>query len=107
MNAVTTSAPAMDSPTAYNELIQRFKATRLLESIGSVLGWDERTYMPPRGGPHRAEQMALLARLGHERLTDKRIGELLGLLEASPSQSETPQGVNIREIRRLYDIAVK
>jgi carboxypeptidase Taq len=54
----------MDPHAAYDELIVRFKETRLLDSIGSVLGWDERTYMPRKGGAHRAEQMALLARLG-------------------------------------------
>ena len=47
----------MTPQAAYDELIQRFKETRLLDSIGSVLGWDERTYLPPKGGAHRAEQM--------------------------------------------------
>jgi carboxypeptidase Taq len=99
----------MDSQVAYDELIQRFKETRLLESIGSVLGWDERTYMPPKGGAHRAEQMALLARLGHEQLTSPRVGELLGVVEGGPQakDADTAAAVNVREIRRVYDIAVK
>jgi carboxypeptidase Taq len=99
----------MDPQAAYDELLQLFKQTRLLDSIGSMLGWDERTYMPPRGAAHRAEQMALLARLGHEQLTSPRLGELLGLLETGPlvKDSEAAHAVNIREIRRLYDIAVK
>jgi carboxypeptidase Taq len=99
----------MQPQAAYDELIRRFKETRLIESIGSVLGWDERTYMPPRGSAHRAEQMALLARLGHEQLTSPRLGELLGLVETGPlvKNPETPAAVNVREIRRLYDIAVK
>jgi carboxypeptidase Taq len=99
----------MDFQTAYDELVRRFKETRLLESIGSVLGWDERTYMPPKGGAHRAEQMALLARLGHEQLTSPRIGELLGVVEGDPrtKEAESAAAVNAREIRRVYDIAVK
>src|SRR5437868_11093127 len=99
----------MDHQAAYDELIRRFKESRLLDSIGSMLGWDERTYMPPKGSAHRAEQMALLARLGHERLTSPRLGELLGLLETGPfvKDPEAAQAVNIREIRRLYDIAVR
>src|SRR5438477_1392278 len=94
---------------AYGELIERFKETRLLESIGSVVGWDERTYMPPKGSAHRAEQMALLAKLGHQKLTDPRIGELLGIVEQSPlvKDSDSVHAVNIREIRRSYDLAVK
>jgi carboxypeptidase Taq len=99
----------MDSQPAYDELIQRFKETRLLDSIASVLGWDERTYMPPKGGAYRAEQMALLARLSHQQLTAPRFGELLGQLESSPPADDTESvpAVNIREIRRLYNIAVK
>src|SRR5258707_13185725 len=99
----------MDPQNAYDEFLQRFKETRLLDSIGGVLGWDERTYMPPKGGAHRAEQMALLARLGHDQLTAPRMGELLGHLGSAPeaSGSEEIAAVNIREIRRLHDIAVK
>src|SRR5438270_10020717 len=99
----------MDAQAAYQELIGRFKETRLLDSVGSVLGWDERTYMPPKGGAHRAEQMALLARLGHEQLTSPRLGELLGMVANTPlvKDPEAVPAVNVREIRRLHDIAVK
>ncbi len=95
--------------SAYDELIRRFRETRFLESIGSVLGWDERTYMPPKGAAHRAEQMALIAKLGHEHLTNPRLGELLKEVETSPlvKNAESAEAVNVREIRRLYDIAVK
>src|SRR5947209_20359784 len=98
----------MNPQPAYDELIRRFKETRLLDSVGSVLGWDERTYMPPKAAAHRAEQMALMARLGHERLTHPRLGELLSELEASPGNDDprSTRAVNLREIRRLYDIAV-
>jgi carboxypeptidase Taq len=95
--------------TAYDELIQRIKEHGLLASCASVLGWDERTYMPPQGAAHRAEQLALLARLTHEQLTAPVIGRLLAEAEAS-SVVKDPEGVpatNVREIRRSYDRAVK
>src|SRR5262249_31510679 len=93
---------------AYAELIQRFKEYSLLGSCSSVLGWDERTYMPREGAVHRAEQMALLARLAHETLTAPRIGRLLSELEKSaPVEDADSASVNIREIRRHYDRAVK
>jgi len=99
----------MEAKQAYTELIQRIKERSLFDSIGSVLGWDERTYMPPKGSGHRAEQMALVARMAHEMLTTPRVGELLDAVERSPlvkdAQSET--AVNVREIRRAYDRAVK
>jgi carboxypeptidase Taq len=107
--ALPTEVLLMDPQAAYDEILRRFKEYRLLDSIGSVLGWDERTYMPAKGGAHRAEQIALLARLGHEQLTSPRMGEVLVLVEASPlvKDAAAVPAVNVREIRRLYDIAVK
>jgi carboxypeptidase Taq len=99
----------MEANQAYAELIRRFKERSTLESIGSMLGWDERTYMPPKGSGHRAEQMALVARLAHEMLTEPRIGELLDSLERSSlvREGQGDAAVNVREIRRLYNRAVK
>ena len=62
---------------AYAELIRQAKEAALVSSCGAVLGWDERTYMPRKGSAHRAEQMALLARLTHQMRTDPAVGELL------------------------------
>jgi carboxypeptidase Taq len=94
---------------AYPDLIHRYREIRLLDSIGSLVGWDERTYMPPRGSAHRAEQMALLAKVGHERLTAPALGDLLSRVERSEltRDPEAPEAVNVREIRRVYDRAVK
>src|SRR5262249_30713079 len=99
----------MDAKNAYSELIYRVKEARLLDSVGNVLGWDERTYMPPQGASHRAEQMALVARLTHEQLTAPRVGELLAAVEsaASGNPADTDIAANVREIRRIYDRAVK
>ena len=49
-----------------------------MSSCAAVLGWDERTYMPRKGSAHRAEQIALLARMTHEMATSPIIGDLLG-----------------------------
>src|SRR5438132_2406009 len=99
----------MNADTAYAELIQRMKEHGLLVSCASVLGWDERTYMPHDGSAHRAEQMALLARMTHEMLTHPRIGDCLAQVEASDlvKSPESPSAVNVRETRRSYDRAVK
>ena len=78
----------MNHEAAYRELIDRFKDVRLLESIGALVGWDQHTYMPPKGVNHRAEQMGYLAKLGHEKLTTPRIGELLGSLEGLAETAE-------------------
>ncbi len=99
----------MDHQSAYAELIQHFKEYRLLDSIGAIASWDQHTYMPAKGADHRAEQMAYLAKLGHEKLTSAQIGALLGQLESSPlvKTPDAVEAVNVREIRRVYDRAVK
>jgi carboxypeptidase Taq len=99
----------MDPRAAYDDLIQRFKEHSLLGSIGAVVGWDQHTYMPPKGGPFRAEQLGFLARLGHEKLTDPVLGERLGQVEGTPlvQNPESAEAVNVREIRRVFDRAVK
>src|ERR1700722_16878188 len=99
----------MNKDQAYAQLIQRIKDHAMLGSCSSVLGWDERTYMPHQGSAHRAEQMALLARMAHEMLTAPQIGELLVEIESSPSpwKPEDTRAINVREVRRAYNRAVK
>jgi carboxypeptidase Taq len=48
----------------------------LYRSMG-VLGWDQRVTMPPGGGPARAEALATLGRIAHEKFTGDDIGALL------------------------------
>src|SRR5687767_5282701 len=99
----------MTPAQAYEKLIHRYRAARLLESVGSLIGWDERTYMPLKGSAHRAEQMALLAKLVHEQVSAPALGELLDAVERSPltAIAESDEAVNTREIRRVYNRAVK
>ncbi len=89
---------------AYKELIQKTREIGLLASCSAVLNWDEQTYMPPGGSMHRGEQMALLAGLHHDRVTDPRIGELLTLIAGSDltADPESAPAVNVREITRSY-----
>jgi carboxypeptidase Taq len=48
-----------------------------LSSAAALLWWDERTKMPPRGAAARAEHVATLVRVIHERLASDRLGQLL------------------------------
>jgi carboxypeptidase Taq len=64
--------------------------------------------MPRKGSVHRADQMALLARMCHEMLTAPEIGELLQELANSDFvRGNEGAAANVREIRRSYDRAVK
>ena len=42
-----------------------------------VLGWDQKVTMPPGGHPARAEALATLGRIAHEKFVDDEIGLLL------------------------------
>lgn len=95
----------MGADGSYDKLINHVRNLSLLSSSMSVLTWDEETVMPARAVEHRANQVALLARLHHERATHARIGELLDELEGCTlvADSLSVPAVNIREIRRDYD----
>ena len=97
----------MANDTAYDALRAHMKETALLGSCGSVLGWDERTYMPREGGSHRADQLALLAGMVHDRVTDERVGAWLGEAEASAGDPLDPESVNWQHWRRSYDRETK
>src|SRR5574341_2547079 len=94
---------------AYEELIRRVREIALLDSCASVLGWDQRTYMPPKGSGHRADQLALLAGMVHQKAIAPEIGDLLAEVEPSDLVRRTgsPAAVNVREIRRTYTRATK
>lgn len=76
-----------------------------LSMIGALLGWDQQTYMPPKGAEERGEQMATLSRLVHEMATSDEVGKLLDEL-VPYSQTLDPDSDDYRLIKlakREYD----
>jgi carboxypeptidase Taq len=94
-----------DPDSIYRLLLAELKEISLLSSVSAVLGWDEQTQMPLRGAAHRADQLCLLAKQIHQRITAPAIGAWLGELEAGTLDEDA--AVNVRETRRRYDRAVK
>lgn len=92
------------SASAYPALVSHFRELSVLQSCSAVLGWDQQTYMPRGGGAFRGEQLALLAKLCHERATDPRIEGWLTTAEVAP---DSPEAANVREWRHGYDRATK
>ena len=68
--------------TALAELRRRLAEVSDLSRAAGVLAWDQRVTMPPRGTDARADQLATLGRIAHERLIDDEVGRLLD--EAEP-----------------------
>lgn len=65
----------------YRELKERLAEIWDLGKAAAILGWDQQTKMPPAGAANRAEQLATLGRLAHERFVSDEIGRLLDDLE--------------------------
>src|SRR5688500_19561472 len=52
-----------------------FRSIYDLNKIGWVLGWDQRTMMPPKGARVRAEQLATIGQVAHEKFVAPEIGD--------------------------------
>jgi carboxypeptidase Taq len=74
------TAPKLD------ELRERLGEISDLGRARALLAWDERTQMPRAGIEPRAEQLATLARIRHERLISDELG---GLIEAAASELDS------------------
>ena len=59
------------------ELKQRLREISDLNAAGSVLNWDQATYMPQAGAGARGRQLAMLGSLAHERAVAPALGRLL------------------------------
>lgn len=100
------------SPAAretYDQLCQYARETALLASIDAVLGWDERTMLPPAAGDYRAEQIALLAGMVHRRWTNPDLGLWLNDLLETPLAADrhSDTGANLHWLKWEYDRKVK
>jgi carboxypeptidase Taq len=78
-----------------------------IQDVASLLVWDQRTTMPPAGVGHRAQHLALLQRIAHQRLTDPEIGRLLDAVDAGSLDPESDDAGLLRLARRTYDKAVQ
>ncbi len=70
------------------------------------LGWDQETYLPPKGVAHRAKQLAQLSGLIHRKATSQEFGDLIARCEDAMDdefEAGSPQAANIREWRWNYD----
>ena len=92
---------------AFEELKALDHESYLLERASAVLGWDQETGLPERAVGERAEQLALLQGLTHERVTDPRIGALLDRIEADGADRDPIDAAFLREKRRQYALATK
>ncbi len=111
----------MTAAATYERFLARVREISTLGSIGGLLGWDQETYMPPKGAEARSRQLALVAGMAHEMFVSdetgdsiKELGELLDAGKLPEALGEPPDGptpsraeVNVREVRRQYERQTK
>lgn len=92
---------------AYDAFRTRVRDLSAARSVEALLDWDQETQMPPHGAEDRANQLALLAGIVHERLTSDELGALLEQLTRDGAVDDPDAAVNVREIRRDFERAIK
>ncbi len=101
--------PPSGPASAIQELRAHLAAIMDLRSAGAILRWDQETQMPPGGAAARAEVLATLSRLAHERFVSTRTEDLLNA--AQPAQDrldpDSDDAALLRVTRRDYDRARK
>ncbi len=90
------------SKQAMTELKQILNEISLIGSSAALAGWDQRVNMPRNGAAHRANHLAYLTGLIHEKFTAPRFGELLETAAGNGKDPLSVDAVNIRELRRIY-----
>jgi carboxypeptidase Taq len=88
---------------AYDDLMVFSRTTQALASVAGRTGWDQETMMPEGAAGLRAEEMAALEEVLHQRRTDPKLGEWLGSAKASDDVAKA----NLRHLKRSYTRATK
>ncbi|PTQ86647.1 carboxypeptidase M32 [Nitrosomonas ureae] len=92
----------------YQNLVQKLEEIAHLNGVMSTLGWDQEVMMPAGAGEARAKQMAALAGVIHERMTDPALGDCLNeLKEKNSDHLGEVERCNIREALHSYELETK
>ncbi len=86
--------------SAYRQLVDRFKQISSIRGASAMLGWDAETMMPDGASGVRGEQLAALAAVAHEKITDPAISDWIE--EAKGEGLEGWDAANLNEIERTY-----
>ncbi len=93
----------------FEELRTRLAEISDLSAAGALLAWDQQVLMPPKGSALRAEQLATLRAVAHDKVTSSEIGKLLEELAPFEEQHEYDsfEASLIRVTRRDYEKACR
>ena len=84
-------------------IFDRVREISLVSSAGSILSWDQETYLPSGSADYRSQQLSYLAAHAHKLATSEDFLKSLSEAESSDDGSDA----NLRELRRESDRSVK
>ncbi|WP_163132651.1 carboxypeptidase M32 [Agarivorans sp. Alg241-V36] len=90
----------MTKQTAYQQLCEHFKHLSKLSHLNSICGWDQATMMPDGGNQARAEALAELAVIIHEKSTRPEMEEWQQ--QAAQQDLNPIQQASLREMTRSW-----
>ncbi|MFC1584039.1 carboxypeptidase M32 [Fibrobacterota bacterium] len=90
----------------YQRFISLVNEIYSIKSAQALLGWDQETMMPPRGGKSRAESSAVLSKVAQEKYCHPELGELIETLQEAKDLSKEEQA-NLREVKKDRDKLLK
>jgi len=79
----------------------------VVKSLGSVIGWDQETYLPPAAAAHRAAQLSWISARAHEMVVSDEWRKALEEAEAADNGEDVKISANLRELRREFDRATR
>lgn len=83
------------------------KEIKLLSSIANLLDWDQQAYMPAKATTTRADKLALIQRLHHERFTDAKFATILHQLTDKQDTLSARNRRSVEVTKRQYDKKAK
>ncbi|MDC2992132.1 carboxypeptidase M32 [Pelagibacteraceae bacterium] len=87
---------------AYSKLKEIFKEASLSSDIAGILHWDMSTMMPSNSRNQRADQLAYLSKLSHDKISSNEVRDLI--LKAKSEELNQYDTHNLREIEREYKL---
>ncbi|MGA1234839.1 MAG: carboxypeptidase M32, partial [Lutimaribacter sp.] len=83
---------------AFDDLMRYQRETVALEQVAGRLGWDQETMMPKGAGEQRAEEIAAISTVLHQRRSAAQVGDWLAQIDDSDLPPEAR--AQVRLIRR-------
>ncbi|SIQ10204.1 carboxypeptidase Taq Metallo peptidase. MEROPS family M32 [Paracoccus thiocyanatus] len=90
--------------SAFDDLLAFQRQTEALSSVAERLAWDQETMMPRGAVEQRAEEMAAMESVLHERRSDARIGEWLDQAQAEDAEDARIIELIARDYRRAVRV---